>query len=168
MLCIIKGSTPPWHGNHEIWFTYFSPLTILICSDTVLRNDFYCTIYTEEPPCTIWCRFNTVSFLYNPHKRHPIACPLGQAMGCLLHDDVIKWKHVPHYWPFSAGNSPVTGEFPPQRPVTRSFDVFFDLRPNKRLSKQSWGCWFETLSRPLWHHCDGVFKLLIYIPHPSL
>ena len=34
-----------------------------------------------------------------------------------------------------AGNSPVTGEFPTQRPVTRSFDVFFDLRVNKRLSK---------------------------------
>ena len=33
-----------------------------------------------------------------------------------------------------AGNSPVTGEFPAQRPVTRSFDVFFDLRLNKRLS----------------------------------
>ena len=36
-----------------------------------------------------------------------------------------------------AGNSPVTGEFPAQRPVTRSRDVFFDLRLNKRLSKQS-------------------------------
>ena len=36
------------------------------------------------------------------------------------------------------GNSAVPGEFPAQRPVTRSFDVFFDLRPNKRLSKQSW------------------------------
>ena len=35
-----------------------------------------------------------------------------------------------------AGNSPVTGEFPAQRPVTRSFDIFFDLRLNKRLSKQ--------------------------------
>ena len=34
-----------------------------------------------------------------------------------------------------AGNSPVTGEFPAQRPVTRNFDVFFDLRQNKRLSK---------------------------------
>ena len=43
-----------------------------------------------------------------------------------------------------AGNSPVTGEFPAQRPVTRSFDVFFDLQLNKRLSKQSWGWWFET------------------------
>ena len=36
-----------------------------------------------------------------------------------------------------AGNSPVTGEFPTQGPVTRIFDVFFDLRLNKRLSKQS-------------------------------
>ena len=34
-----------------------------------------------------------------------------------------------------AGNSPVTGELPAQRPVTRSFDVIFDLRPKKRLSK---------------------------------
>ena len=49
-----------------------------------------------------------------------------------------------------AGNSSVPGEFPGQRPVTRSFGVFFDLRPNKRLSKQSWGWWFETPSRPLW------------------
>ena len=55
-----------------------------------------------------------------------------------------------------AGNSPVTGEFPAQRPVTRSFDVFFDLRLNQRLSKQSWGWWFETPSRPLWHHCNVV------------
>ena len=55
-----------------------------------------------------------------------------------------------------AGNSPVPGEIPAQRPVTRSFDVFLDLRLNKRLSKQSWGWWFEPLSCPLWRHCNGV------------
>ena len=55
-----------------------------------------------------------------------------------------------------AGNSPVPGEFPAQRPVTRSCDVFFDLRLNKRLSKQSWGWWFETLSPPLWRHRNGI------------
>ena len=37
------------------------------------------------------------------------------------------------------------GEYPAQRPETRSFEVFFDLRLNKRLSKQSWDWWFETL-----------------------
>ena len=42
--------------------------------------------------------------------------------------------------------------FPTQRPVTRSFDVYYDLRLNKRLSKQSWGWWFETPSHPLWRH----------------
>ena len=51
-----------------------------------------------------------------------------------------------------AENSPGAGEFPTQRPVTRSFDVFFDLRLNKRLSKQPWGWWFETPSRPSWRH----------------
>ena len=53
-----------------------------------------------------------------------------------------------------AGNSPVSGEFPAQRPVTRIFDVFFDLRLIKRLSKHSLGWRFETLSRPLWRHCN--------------
>ena len=61
-----------------------------------------------------------------------------------------------------AGNSPVTGEFPTQRPVTRSFDVFFHLCLNKRLSKQSWGWWFETPSRSLWRHCNVVMR-----PHAS-
>ena len=68
------------------------------------------------------------------------------------HDDVIKWKH----FPICAGNSPVPGEFPAQRPVTRSFDVFFDLRLNKWLNKQSSGWWFETLSLPLWRHSNDV------------
>ena len=35
------------------------------------------------------------------------------------------------------GNAPVTGEFPAQGPVARSFEVFFDLHMNKRLGKQS-------------------------------
>ena len=53
-----------------------------------------------------------------------------------------------------AGNSPVPGEFPAHRPVTRSFDVFFDLCPNKRLSKQWWSWWFEAPSSPLLRHCN--------------
>ena len=34
-----------------------------------------------------------------------------------------------------AGNSPVTGELPAQRPVTGSFDIFYNLLLNKRLGK---------------------------------
>ena len=54
------------------------------------------------------------------------------------------------------GNSPVPGEFPTQRPVTGSFDVFFDLCLNKRLSKQSWGWWFEIPLHSLWCHYDDA------------
>ena len=64
-----------------------------------------------------------------------------------------------------AGNSPVNGEVPTQRPVTRNFDVFFDLRPNKRLSKQSWGWWFETPSCPLWRHCNVFEQVFSFIYH---
>ena len=72
----------------------------------------------------------------------------------------IMWRHQMET--FSAllalcvGNLPVTGEFPSQRPVTRSFDVFFHLCLNKRLSKQSWDWWFETPSCSLWRHCYDV------------
>ena len=54
------------------------------------------------------------------------------------------------------GNAPITGEFHALRPVTRSFDVFFDLRLNKRLTKQSWGWWFET---PLDAHYDAIVMI---------
>ena len=73
-----------------------------------------------------------------------------------------------------AGNSPVNDEFPAHRPVTRSFDVFFHLHLNKRLSKQSWGWWFETLSRPLWRHCNETFMIkcstynLLYVSLPLI
>ena len=80
----------------------------------------------------------------------------------IIHDDVIKWNHFPRYWPFVRGiqRSPVNS---PQRPVTRNFDAFSDLCLNKRLSKQTWGWWFETLSRPLWCHCNGkLFPLYTF------
>ena len=73
-----------------------------------------------------------------------------------MHGDVIKWKHFPRYRPFvrrihrSPVNSPHKGQW------HGAFVFSFDLRLNKRLSKQSWGWWFETSSRPLWRHCNRV------------
>ena len=58
-----------------------------------------------------------------------------------------------------AGNSPVTGEFPSQRPVTQSFDILFDLHLNKRLNKQWWGWWFEIPSGPIWRYCNASYWL---------
>ena len=55
-------------------------------------------------------------------------------------------------------NSRATDEFPSQRLVTWSFDVFFDLRLNKRLGKQSRRLWFETPSHSLWRHCNALLS----------
>ena len=96
---------------------------------------------------------------------HATAAQLTYIM-CVSHEDIMTKKSFWSWWrhqmeTFSAllalcaGNSPVTGEFPAQRPVTHSFDVFFHLRPNKQLSKQSWGWWFETLSHSLWRHSNA-------------
>ena len=54
------------------------------------------------------------------------------------------------------GNSPVTGGFPSERSVTRSFDFLFDLHLNKQLNKQL-RCWclLETPSPSLWRHRNG-------------
>ena len=68
------------------------------------------------------------------------------------------WRHQMETFSASlaicAGNSPVTGEFPSQRPVLRS------LRLNKRFSKEWWGWWFETQSFSLWRHCNGRIERL--------
>ena len=80
----------------------------------------------------------------------------------IWHDDVIKWKHFPRKWPFVRGihrspvNSPHKGQW------RGALMFFFYLRLNKRLRKQSWGWWFETPSRPSWHHRNG--KLAIALP----
>ena len=68
------------------------------------------------------------------------------------HDDVIKWKHFPRYWPFVRGihrtpvNSPHKGQW------LGDLRGFFYLRLNKRLNKQCWGWWFEM--HRLWRHCN--------------
>ena len=82
------------------------------------------------------------------------------------HDVITWWRHQVETFSalldICAGNSPASGEFPAQRPVTRSFDVFFDLCLNKRLRKQSWGWWFETLSWPLWRHYNEMRTMNIW------
>ena len=68
----------------------------------------------------------------------------------------------------SCGEFTGPGEFPTQRPVTRSFDVFFDLRPNKWLSKQWRRWWFKTPSRSLWRHCNVQLSFLVLTNFPAI
>ena len=82
----------------------------------------------------IWTIYNTdISFLWWRHQMKTFSTLLA----------------------LCAGNSPVTGEFPSQKPVTRSFMFSLICRPPERLSKQLWSWWFETTSCPLWRHCNG-------------
>ena len=78
-------------------------------------------------------------------RRHVLYCPW--------------WRHQMEIFSslltICAEKTTVTGEFPAQRPVTRSFDVFFGQPMNTWLGKQWWGWWFKTPPRPLWRHCNA-------------
>ena len=63
------------------------------------------------------------------------------------------WRHQMKIFSALLALCEVTGGFTSHKPVTRSFDVFFDL--NKRLSKQSRHWWFESPLRSLWRHYNG-------------
>ena len=112
----------------------------------------------------------SLAFVWGIHRDRWIPRTKGQLRGKCFHLMTSSWKHLSYealwydstgkndtaswwcHWmeAFSAllafweGNSPVTGGFPSQRPVTRSLDGFFYLRLNERLSKQSGCWWFET------------------------
>ena len=99
--------------------------------------------------------------------------PTGQLTGITnWHGHRPWWRHqmetISAFLALCAGNLPVTGEFSSQMPVTRSFDVLLDLRPNKWFSKQSRGWWFETRSHPLWRHGNAeCYRPPSYTLRPS-
>ena len=98
-------------------------------------------------------------YSHNKTTHNEVVCPFWGID--VVNPQLAWWRHQMEAFSalltICAGNSPVKGEFPAQKPVTRNFDVFFDLRVNKRLSKQWLGWWFEMPSRPLWRHCNGVY-----------
>ena len=146
MGCPATSGGYQWIGTHEcdVWLI------------SVWRHKGTSANQSESMPAVIyflhWCIvFTILIFWYN---LKPINIDIG------VHFLVVPWwRHQMETFSaklaFCARNSPITGEFTAQRPVTRSFDVFFDLCLNKRLSKQSWGWWFETLLRPFWRHCNA-------------
>ena len=77
---------------------------------------------------------------------------------CKLIIHVPWWRHRMETFTallaLCAGNSLPTGIFPSPKPVTRNFSVLFDVRPNKRLCKQSRRRCSETPSRSLWFYCN--------------
>ena len=105
----------------------------------------YCYQYTNLPRIIRLC---CLLFWHDTRQFHPYPSAW--------------WRHqmetISALLALCVGNSPVTGEFPAQRPVTQSFYVFSYLRLNKRLSKQSWDWWCETPPCSLWRHCNEAYS----------
>ena len=139
-----------------LWYLFkICVLYLIIKSEVWLIN--HCLMWGHETMVCAVCLALSLLIPFSPD--HLFKCISLSENYSILIQIFAWWRHQTEIFSaklaICAGNSPVPGEFPAQRPVTRSFDVFFDLRLNKRLSKQSWGWWFETLSCPLWRHCNG-------------
>ena len=160
----VHKSPSPWQQtvSAAVWYnkavctqrrTQYTVLWTSSQESTVLINSFLWKCQLANSRWTYW----SVDILLQE-----TCFPVSERFTVYTRDCVVEvqwrtltwWRHQMETFSallaICAGNSPVPGEFPALRPVTWSFDVFFDLRLNKRVSKQSWGWWFETLSHPLW------------------
>ena len=94
------------------------------------------------------------------HNVHYIPMIIHTVLAFLCFVEVAWWRHQMETFSgllaLCAGNSPVTREFPSQMPVTRSFDIFFDVRLDKRSSTLSMRRWFETPFCSIGRHCNDV------------
>ena len=162
-----------WHEICVVCFSFFDPHYTLYW---MLFTKLYIEYFMEVQNNSAWHHHDISNALrLKLHDQHSLDCIFKCIFwkfypNCLITimnncsrswlttKSVTWWRHQMETYSalltICAGNSPVPGEFPTQRPVTQSFHVFFDLCPNKR-SKQWWGWWFETPSCPLWCPCDG-------------
>ena len=108
------------------------------------------TVAIWDAMTLVWRHFNGYMMMIGTQK--PLDYIIAFSWILWDHDDVIKWKHFPCYWSF------VRRIHRSQRPVTLSFDVFFDMGLNKRLGRQSRHQWFETPSHSLWRHGNAAVR----------
>ena len=155
LLCVLTYAITYVLIHHIIFWLYLYFLNILYFFKYSCTNIFH-----RRSLCTFYCNYSNqylqMLFITRIQQVSPSNFVLRRLFARTW------WRHQMETFSallvICAGNSPVRGEFPAQRPETRSFDVFFDLRLNKRLSKQAWGWWFETLSRPLWRQCNAASR----------
>ena len=156
---------PWWRHQMETVLTVFSFSTIVFHTLTKLNQTrvsttaanrvkyYYCQCYHYYHE-SIWQNVKSIPPLFICTSLISLDAWLPKI--CI--QTISRWRHqMETISPLRAlceGNPPVTGGFPSQRPVTWSFDVFFDLCLKKQLSKPSRRWWIETLSRSLWRHCN--------------
>ena len=129
----------PMYPGMKIWQNHIISILILwyiilmSCLTSCHHDGCRCPITNK---CgAVWCQVIHNYFFDSTHDDHQMETFIALLALCV-------------------GNSLVTGEFPSQRPVKWSSDVFFDLHLNKRLSKQSIPWRFEMPSCSLWCHCN--------------
>ena len=131
-LCITTTTVSPdhvceWKVNHHV------PWTSLKSSRDCHQRETYKDMFT---------------FIFSTAKR-PITL-------CRQHSPCVFGGMRQNPMMTSSNRNFFRGEFPSQRPsTTRSTDVFFDVRLNKQLSKQSKRRWFETAPHLLWRHWNA-------------
>ena len=146
--------------RHRWWSVNFGSRSGLMPSENKLLFAYSFTSYVAEyvPEAVVIIRHLTlapVSSICWPRFQYTEIL-MAEGVTYMMDDDVMETFSA--LLALCARNSPVTGECPSQRPVTRIFDVFFDLCLNKWLSKNSKRRWFETPSRSLWRHFNGIIS----------
>ena len=164
----------PSHYLHQCWLNIkndlwhspennFTRSAYNICSDIALLK-----LVSNFPGVNELIMFTSLCYAVHPKNYACDLCffvvkyysilPISFRVIPLLPEKISWWHHQMETFSallaFCRGNSPVTGEFPPQKPLIQSFDVLFYLRLNKRLSQHSRHQWFEMPSRLLWRHCN--------------
>ena len=145
----IYNTFPNFNGaTVDVWewisnFITFFIMDLITSNDASIKWLFFNVVHIITYTIVLWA--NSSQWL----RMHFYDLPVSSKDPVMNHKDIhlmtneVWWRHQMETFSallaICAGNSPVTGESPTQRPVTRSFDIFFDLSLNKRLSKQSWG-----------------------------
>ena len=148
------------HRTLPFWYVSMPQTLAEICRNMGICRSFRAVATREIYPGSDLLGFASFILIvwFFPHGLYSCTGSLPSLLrecGCLHHDDVIKWKHFPRFWPFVRGIHRSRWI-----PRTKASDAelwcfFFYLRLNKRLSKQPWGWWFETPGWSLWRDRNG-------------
>ena len=130
-------------------FSFFRKMAAIL-SRSLLFSGKSAYVLASSPWCVSWVIF----YFITSFDIHGLFLHVG--INCMM---TLSYGNIFRVTGPLCGEFTGPGEFPTQRPVTRSFDVLFDLRLNTRLSKQPWGWWFEMPSWSLWRHRNG-YKVL--------
>ena len=158
--CIVEYGIEAWNNFHWWSLTVLTAVAFIRPVSTIVHAIAEC-INKDTKACELTLGLIKLETPYRESKEFTDETETKVAAIMQWISSNPWWRHQMETFSvlldLCAGNSPVAGEFS-QRPVTPIFDVFFDLRLIKRLSKQSWGWWFETQSCSLWRHCNAFLE----------